>query len=464
MRRVQPDLWFWLAIYGLLVVIAVGALPLRISEILQLIAHGEHSWGRFIGWIPQAPGSAPLGYFVQFPFVRLLGPSRFGARLPSLLFGLGSCYLFWGVVQRIRLRRPYWALAVFALLPSHYFSASEGLPFEQGLFLLLLATTFFFRLLDSPTLKWALWYSASLTLCIYTERFSYLPAVGYLLLLFAFVKQAQQRRVIWFALPSTILPALLFVPYYLWARPRVNPHWLFAPAAPNTPSSVYLEALQKFAGGGVTGYALSLLLLVGFLLSLWGLSRPTAAALPRTINILCLFGGALTTILIVLGVDVWSGYRFQATQVLWAMPGVVVSCFAALESLGPQPVRRFFANAAAGVLLVLCIVADGEYVTTPREDLAREAALIRPELQGDACVVFVSQGLSKLLFLVFDPGLEQHVCRDFFHARTVLASHPYVHASQQKNAESFFRGLNFTEIKRLPVGGGQIVVMQSTGK
>lgn len=464
LRRFAPDIRLLLAAYALVLLIAVRTVPLHISEILQLIAHGRHSWAGFMGWIPQAPGSAPLNYFVQFPFVSMLGATRLGARLPSLLLGLASCYLFWQVAERTRLRHPYWALAVFALLPSHYLSATEGLPFEQALFLLLLATLCFLRLLATPTLRWALSYGAMLTLCIYTERFSFLPALGYLLFLFAFVNRAHERRVIWFALPATIAPALLFVPYYLWARPQVNPRWLFAPAAPGTPSSVYLQALQELAGGGAAGYALSLLLLAGLLASVWGLFRVAPAALPRSIGIFCMLGGAVTTLLVVLGVDVWNRYLFASHQVLWAMPEMIVCYFAAFERWGQTPARRFLAAAATAVLLVLCLAGDFEYIAKPTEDLAQEAALIRPELHGDACVVFVSQGLSKPLFLVFDPGLEQRVCQNFFHRRAVLVSHAYVQSRQQENAESFFRGLNFVELKRMPAGGGQIVVMQSTGR
>ena len=84
---------------------------------------------------------------------------------------------------------------------------------------------------------------------------------------------------------------------------------------------------------------------------------------------------------------------------------------------------------------------------------------LRPLLSGDACLVFVSQGLSKTVLTYFDPTLGSKECFHFFHKRVVLASHPYVRPDQQEDAESFFRGLNFGVAEHAEVGTGTIVVM-----
>jgi len=457
-----------MAAYALLLLIAVLALPLRIEELLQLLASRQHSFMGFLKWIPKAPGSAPLNYFVQFPFVFALRPSRLATRLPSLLFGLASCYLFLRLAKLIPLRSPYLALAVFLLLPVQYRAATEGLPFEQALCLLLVATLLFLRLIRTPTVTLSAWYAAVLTLCLYTDRYSYLPAIGYLLFLFAFVNRSHERRVIWYALPATAAPVLLFVPYYLWAYPLVSSNWLFAPAPAGTPSSLYLQALQHFAGYGLTSWALSALLIVGLFAGAWSLfrtapgappSRAPMPALPKSIALFCLFGGAISTICVVLVLDAWSKYPFRANQILWAMPAVVLLSFAALERLAQARKRSSWIPAAAALLLALCLVADAQYAATITEDLPTAALQIRPRLFGDSCVVFVSQRLSRNLFLLFDPGLQSRECGNFFHHRIVLASHAYVTSFQQEDAESFFRGLNFTESKRTPAGGGQIVEM-----
>jgi hypothetical protein len=117
-----------------------------------------------------------------------------------------------------------------------------------------------------------------------------------------------------------------------------------------------------------------------------------------------------------------------------------------------------FSGAVA--ILALSAVSDIAYLSSNPPDIEREAKLVSPELTGDSCVVFVSEGYSKSLFLVFQPQFARHECLNFFHRKIVLASHPYVRPDQQDDAESFFRGLNFVEQKRIRVGGGQIIVMR----
>lgn len=451
-----------IAVYVPLLLIAALLLPLRIDEWLQLL--GSHTPGKFLYYLPQQPGSAPLAYFVQFPFVLALGISRLGARLPSLLFALGSCYLFLRLAQAIPLRRPYLALLAFALLPSQYRFATTALPFEQALFFLLLATLIFLRLLRAPGVKLAVWYGLALTACIYTARFSYLPALGYLLFLFAFVNRARERRSIWFLLAPTLTAPLLFLPYYLWARPQANPRWLYAPLAPGAPSSVYLQLFHDLTGGGLPAYALALLLIAGLFAALWKLFGVPLAALDRSIAIFSLFGGVVTSLAVVIVLDVWNGYSFSSDQALWAIPGAILCSFAALDWIAQPKKRRLWSYALPLSLIALSIVGDIDYLVTPTDNLRVEAEQLSPLLAGDSCVVFVSEGLSKYLFLMLQPALESRVCYNFFHQRAVLASHAYVRPQQQQNAESFFRGLNFTEVKRLHIGGGQIIVVENTGR
>lgn len=83
-------------------------------------------------------------------------------------------------------------------------------------------------------------------------------------------------------------------------------------------------------------------------------------------------------------------------------------------------------------------------------------------MQGDACVVFVSEQLSEPMFLLFEPRLARYECLNFAHRRIVLASHPYVRADQQQDAESYFHALNFQEAKRVRVGGGQVLVLDQS--
>lgn len=444
--------------YAVLLLFAVLAMPLRLPEILEIAANRHFESLSLTDWIAQTPGSAPLNYFVQIPFLLVLGYTRIGARLDSFLFALAACYIFFRLAKRIPLERPLVALAVFLLVPVHLELASAGRPFEQALFFLLLATEWYLRLMERPALSTAALYTLFLTLCIYTDRYAFLPAIGYLLFLFRFVNRAQERRAMWFALAATVLPVLAFLPYYFWAQPQVNPYWP-GDAAPATDAFAGSHALRCLAGNEWIGCALLPLVAAGVIAGAWASFRQAAFTVSKRIALFCLFGGVVSTIAIATITDLWLDETFAPAQIMWATPGMVILLFAGLEWLKKKQPMRMLADPLAAVLILICLAGDFSYISGRSEDTRTEAALVRNELTNDACVVFVSQRFAKVPFLLFAPDLANRECVNFFHERVVLASHAYVTPDQQQDAESFFRGLNFAETKRVQVGGGQIVVM-----
>ena len=444
------------AIYFFLLLAGAALLPLRLDEILQLA--GFRSDNRLIHWIAQTPGAAPLNYFVQYPFISPGRVSPIAVRLASIFFALGTCWVFWGVAHKVQLRNRLVAVATFALLPAHYVLATSATPPEQALFFLVFATMWFFRLITSPAVSSAVVYALLLTACLYTAPFSYLPAVGYLLSLLRFINRKQERRAFWFALPATALPPLAFAPYLAWSAPQAYPYWLFL--TPHA-ASFQLQGLEYLSGAENFAYLLSGIILVLAVLSAWNAIRPVPSVTPRRIALLCLFGGVVSTLGIVLLLDSLNGSAVLPAQVAYACPALLLTAIGGLESIASS--KRIVAVLGLAVS-ALCAAGDLQYVRDHRSiDIQAEAAAIPPELTGDSCVVFVSERLSHYLFQVFEPDLERHECQNFFHSRIVLAIHPYVRADQQRDAESFFRGLNFVELKRKHVGGGDIIVMQQSG-
>ncbi len=243
-RFVHPV--FFIAAYAALLLAAILTIPLRVPEILQMAGSVHFSIRGFTAWTVTSPDIAPLHYFLQLPFLLVLGHSRLAARLLTYFFALGACSLFLEIVRDLRAQFPYFALLLFMLLPAHLLSATEARPHEQALFLLLVATLFYFRLIAQPSVRLALLYGGSLLLCLFTDADSYLPAIGYLLFLFRFVSRPQERRALWFALPATAAPWLLFLPYYLWAHPQVNPDWPLSSPAVTEGTFTYLQALRGF--------------------------------------------------------------------------------------------------------------------------------------------------------------------------------------------------------------------------
>jgi hypothetical protein len=406
-------------------------LPLRISEILRVLAAWHFSWSRFIGWIAQTPGSAPLSYFAQLPFLLISPHGRLAARFPSLLFAIGASILLFQLFRKVVIKRAYLALAAFMLLPVHFRAATDARGFEQALFVTVVQLLCFLRLVRTPAIKSAVLYGIALTVCLYTDPYSFLPAIGQFLFLLRFISRAHERRAVWFALPATAAPPLLFLPYYLWARPQASSIWISVPD-------------EQLRGWSV--YVLAILLIAGFLIAVWttfwGMNRNPS----KRIFLFCAAGGVVSSV--VMG------------RVLWAAPGLILLFFAAFDWLSTNRGKRLTAYSLAGLFFLCCIVSEAGYLHSRPDDLQRQAAAISQRLTGDSCIVFLTHGLSKDLFVLFQPQLDQHECHTFFHRRVIVAIHPYVGLKERTDVASYFRALNFHEKERFQIGRGEIMVLE----
>ena len=431
--RWPSKLTAFLICYGLLLVAADLILPLRVVEILQILAAWHFSWSGFMGWIAQTPGSAPLSYVAQLPFLLISPNGRLAARFASLIFAIGTCILIFSIGKKVAIKRLYLGLAAFVLLPVHFRAATDARGFEQALFLTVLQLLFFFRLIHAPAIKNAVMYGLALTFCLFTDPYSFLPAIGQFLFILRFINRAHERRVLWFALPATALPPLLFLPYYLWARTQTSPNWIYVPEAPM---------------GDWTFYAIAVLLILGLLIGIW-ISLPALGRNPsNSIFLFCAAGGAAGSLI--------------ARQVLWATPVLILLFFAALDWISTSRLKNMAACALASLLLVCCVFSGVVYLRSRPDDMEREAAAVANRVTKNSCIVFLSEGLSKYLFLLFEPQLAPSECLNFFHRRAIVAIHPYVAVKDRKDVTSYFHALNFWEKERVYVGGGEIIVFQQT--
>lgn len=424
---------FWLACFGLPLLATDLLLPLRVPEILQVLAAWRFSGTHFLGWIVQTPDSAPLSYFVQLPLLLIWPNGRLAARLPSLVFAIAACIVLFYLLKEISVRREYLAAAVFLLLPFHFQSATDARGFEQALFLTVLAIFLFLRLIRTPTVKASILYGLALTLGVYTEPYSFLPAIGQFLFLLRFVGRARERRAVWFTLAPTAAPPLLFLPYYLWARLQTSSNWISVPA---------MES-RDFGG-----YGLVLLLAVGFLIAVVKTFRNMNRNPFKRIFLFCVAGGVVSSI--------------AGGQILWATPGLILLFFAALEWLSTSRIKGMAASAVAVLAIACCIPSIAKYLTFRGENLEGQAAAISSKLTNGSCVVFLSEGLSKNLFTLFQPELVDRECLNFFHRRVVIAIHPYVSLKWRSDVDSYFQALNFHEHERVRFGTGEIVVLEQS--
>jgi hypothetical protein len=467
-----------LACYGLLIIAEAVYAPLRLGEILEAAAFLHFSWPSFFGWIAQTPGGAPLHYLTQLPFALMNADSPLLLRVSSMASALGSGAAFFALAKRVRLRYPVLALVLFLAIPTHLAYATQARPYELGLFLMLLATLSFLTLVEKPSVIKAFIYAILLAACLYTQPSCYLPAIGYLLGLLGFANLRTYRRALWYALVATVLPLAAYAPYYGWAGvQRSGDWWLteqfpsYAVRVPGLEALISLDASNwnPWFGIGVMG-----LLLFGVIGGVWssmplgsypeGTPQPRADVLRMRAIIFCLAAGAMTTFL---GETAFSGFYglvFAPYQILWALPGMVILFCAALDALMRLAAMKSISPAAAAICILailLCLPGDVDYLRTKPADMARLAGLVHPQLAGDACLVFVSERLSRYLFEVFDPGLEKYECQNFFHKRIVMAIHPFVRSDQEREARVFFRGLDFKETHIDNVEGGKVIAAEA---
>jgi hypothetical protein len=195
-----------------------------------------------------------------------------------------------------------------------------------------------------------------------------------------------------------------------------------------------------------------------------GSPPPPAALLKKRAAIFCLAGGAIVPLLGETAVSGWTAEPFAPYQILWAVPGFVIVFCASLDAMMRLPIMKglsLLRPAFAVLAILLCIPGDIDYLSTQPPNLSKLTALVRPQLGGDACLVFVSERLSRYLFEVFDPDLGKYECRNFFHKRVVLAVHPFVRPEQERAARIFFVGLDFEETHRDLLGDGKVITMDS---
>jgi len=307
-----------------LLAVAAFSLPLRVPEILAMAgAHHLYPHGLF-AWIAQSPDLAPLYYILQIPFTFVAGVYPIGVRLLPLAFAAASCFAFFRLAREIPLAHPYLALIVFMLFPMHVKAAIEGRPIEQALFLLIVASIAFLRLVRRPGTTTAVHYAVLLTLCLYTYLYFYLAGIGYALFLFRFVNRSQERKAMWYTLAATVAPVLLYLPYYFWARPQVSAGWFAHDPASSESVSPVIVALALTLGVGT----------IGAIAASW---RMKTASLAKRIGLFSLAGGVVSAVGISAMANSLAGQEVQLAHWLGALPAAVLLLFATLEWLLKNP-------------------------------------------------------------------------------------------------------------------------------
>jgi hypothetical protein len=442
--------------YALVLVAIALATPLQIPELMGIVWSVHYSWPDFLNWISQSTDASPLAYLTQYLFVLWFGGWQLGARLPALLFVIASALLFLQLAKHVVPRRRYSGLLLFVLLPLQLMAFTSSLQFEMGTFFGLCGLLALFALIDRPGFTTGIWLTLATAACLFTDRHSALPIFGAVLFVVRFCFRPQQRKALWFALGSCVWAVAPYVPYYFWSVTHASSHWLTEP-------KISVTSVPELTIPQYIGVAAIPILVIGIVLAARASFRSSNVRFNRRLTVFCLLGSVLLSIGWMLGSAFYLGSPIAVRDFLFVAPATLLVFLAGvhLTVREASSAKRSLAPIAVAIVALCFAVFDVAHLMEQKSDLALESRYVAPELTGDSCVVFVSEYFSRPLFFLYEPQLESRECDEFFHHRIVLASHPYVRPDQQEGAESVFKGLNFTEVKRVRSGGGQIVVFEN---
>jgi hypothetical protein len=437
------------AAYGVILAALLGKLPLWRDEVFQLIVIRGESVAGILRRVTGHAGSAPLGYFLQAPFVNTMDYSAVWARLPSALLSLLCCLGLVLLARQLKMRWAGVALAVFMTLPLQFRYALEARPYSLALFLSILATILALRAAERPSALWTILYAVVAALGVYAVPYSIFVPMAHLAWAAWAFRDIERRRALVRIGLGIGAAAAAFAPWYLYSRPFLREaiainmgHFEFTWKTP-------LMLLREAAGGSYW-VSLPLLAAAGLGLASRRMNRQ-AKALLVSITAFSVLGP--------LAVDARFDYFLAIRQMIFMAPAVVL--------LGVEGLRLLYDwRKAAGAALLSGIIAaayvyDVKWFSRPREDYELAAAAIKNTAAADGCVLYLPSDASEL-YQFFQPELGSRACdagRPFPAGRqVVLAISPAAPLSEIKPLFARMREDLMVPLQRKAVGGTSITL------
>jgi 4-amino-4-deoxy-L-arabinose transferase-like glycosyltransferase len=438
------------AVFAICVVALLGALPLWLDEILQLLETRNTSTAEMIARLPRNSGAAPLGYLVQNASLRITGYGVRRARLPAAVFGVLSVFSVALLARAMGVRRAWLAAILFAAFPETLRYATESRVYSQALFFSIVATLLYLRLVKRPSSTLTAALALALTAAIYTQPFTIF--IGTALVMWSAL--CRDRNAVVRGSLALAAASAAFLPWYLWSRAAwisgiTQEGFQFVLSA-RTPLMIFREA----AGAGYWGSGLLLVLIASTI------GAPRDGSHRRTLLTLLI----LVPLLGALGTDAVAGYFIAARQFIWILPAAAILAATALESatLGKRSAfgRRFLILATVA-LLAVCIRQTVVFFRAPHENWQAAADAIALRAQQGACVQ-VAPADSLRLYEFFRPEIGRADCsadrRGADHL--VLAITPVTTIAQRDAAIARLKSSGYVEENVLNAGLSTIFVFR----
>ena len=263
-------------------------------------------------------------YLVLYGWIKGFGVTEYATRSLSLLFSIAALVHCWFLSRRFFSRPASWVASLVMLCnPLFIYHAAETRSYAMLLWLSVLATDIFFRLLERPTRWRFLAYGLVLSLGVYTHYFGLLllPVHGLVtLLLIRRVGRWGRWWLTWVIVLLSVSPLALFRPastdQVLWMS---VPSW-----------KMLLRAGSNFFGGPA--------LTAGFLLLacwVWFRNRPRLTPFQQTLMIFCLASLSLP-LLLVYGYSVWLQPLFQYRYFISSLPAAALPAGLLIQLAGDR--------------------------------------------------------------------------------------------------------------------------------
>jgi mannosyltransferase len=296
---------------------------------------------------------------------------------------------------------------LFALLPVSLRYAVEARQYGPALALSICASALLVWLDQHPAWPKAALYSVVLALGIYAQPYVAFVAVAHLL-------WAWRRISFKYVLLGAALAAILFLPWYLYARGL----WVHAVTEAGYQSSLNwktpLMILRELSGGG---YLLTLALLA---LAACGYLRTGMGNSAKRLLILWI----TVPLPLVLAANALFHYFFAIRQLLFIVPPL---CILAAE--GVWALQKGWRPLVTVALLVVACVHDIRWFSHAREDWSLPAAAARKWAVPGTCVLVVPEHAADL-YRLYQPSLPFCFEGGATKASVVLVS-PYATAEER---------------------------------
>lgn len=161
-----------------------------------------------------APGDfhPPLYYLVLKMFLMPLGSSELVARSPSIIFGVLTVFVVYGLAKTLYDRKTAQIAAVLlATSPLHVYYSQEARMYSMAAFLASLSLYFFVKIIEKDKIIYWAGFIFSTIALLYTDYMPYLITICYFLYLFIYRKKLNTTLKSY--VPSVLIIIVLLLPW-----------------------------------------------------------------------------------------------------------------------------------------------------------------------------------------------------------------------------------------------------------